>query len=161
MTRFKTLLASFLISTFALSSAAFADSPKRETRTHKEMTPREKNRVKEALETNRAKERAAAARREEMRREAMKKDLAAWKRARDARAEAHRKEIYAKWYAAVSTPQGRAEFELYGDRMARLNRIKDIARERRDEVMLRRADRVVELENHRHANVITIIIAGL
>ncbi len=38
-------------------------------------------------------------------------------------------------------------------------RIRDIAEERRDNGMVVRVDRVIELENSRHANVIALIIA--
>ena len=79
-------------------------------------------------------------------------------RLRVERALARRRAIYARWAWAVQTPEGRAEFVLYGDRMARLHRIRDIAEERRDQAMIVRADRVIELENGRHAAVIALII---
>lgn len=72
---------------------------------------------------------------------------------------ARRRAIYARWAWAVQTPEGRAEFVLYSDRMARLHRIRDIAEERRDQAMIVRADKVITLENSRHANVIAVIIS--
>lgn len=106
--------------------------------------------------------REAAMRRDRLYRErrlAARRDLAAWRRLRADRALARRRAIYARWHWAVQTPEGRAEFVLYGDRMARLHRIRDIADERRDNAMIVRVDRVIELENSRHANVIAVIIS--
>lgn len=88
-----------------------------------------------------------------------RRDVALWRRMRIERALARRRAIYARWAWAVQTPEGRAEFVLYGDRMARLHRIRDIAEDRRDNGMVVRVDRVIELENSRHANVIALIIA--
>lgn len=151
--RFSALLASVLISTFAFSSTALA-RPEREHRPRQEQTLREKARAREVAESIRAREKAARERREQERR-----DLMRWKRLRAERAEARRREIYARWNTAVHTPQGRAEFELYAQRMARLSRIRDIAIEKRDNSMLKRCDFVIEQENARHLKVLSIIIA--
>jgi len=93
------------------------------------------------------------------RRAALRRDINAWRRLRVERAMARRRAIYARWAWAVQTPEGRAEFVLYSDRMARLHRIRDLAEERRDQAMIVRADRVITLENSRHANVIAVIIS--
>ena len=106
--------------------------------------------------------RDSASRRERLilqRRAELRRDVAAWRRARAARALAHRRALYARWAWAVQTPEGKAEFILYADRMARIHRIRDIAEDRKDAAMIARCDKVVLLEDARHANVITLIIA--
>lgn len=87
-------------------------------------------------------------------------DILVWRRLRIERALAHRREIYARWAWAVNTPGGREEFILYSDRMARLHRIRDIGEDRHDAALTVRVDRVIALENARHANVIAVIIAN-
>jgi len=88
-----------------------------------------------------------------------RRDIALWRRLRIERALAHRREVYGRWAWAVATPEGRAEFVLYSDRMARLHRIRDIGEDRRDNGLVVRVDRVIALENARHANVIAVIIS--
>jgi len=149
-------------------------------------TDREKEREREAAESRRAKEREqphtrphshahphrhdararrlhdAMDRRERLLRErrlAERRDVARWVRLRNERALARRREIYYRWAFAVRTPEGRAEFELYSQRKARLNRIRDIASERNDNAMIVRTDRVIVLENARHANVLTLLVS--
>lgn len=180
--RFPIWLVCALIAILAVPAEAFAQARARPT-------PRERERAKERREDRRERredarerredrrEHAAAVRRHDRRehqwraaiirrerlaierRAALRRDIAAWRRLRVERALARRRAIYARWAWAVQTPEGRAEFVLYGDRMARLHRIRDIAEERRDQAMIVRADRVIELENGRHAAVIALIIS--
>jgi hypothetical protein len=93
------------------------------------------------------------------RRDRDRRDLAAWRRLRAERAEAHRREIYARWYRAVRTTEGRAEFALYSERLARLHRIRDLAAERRDTNVIVRVDKVIALENNRHSKAITSLVS--
>lgn len=163
------------------------DTRPRDTR--KPVTDRDRERAKEAEETRRQQERAgnprrrepdrdhdgisdrrerelreALARRERIARErrlAERRDIARWNRLRAERAAARRREQYARWGAAINTPAGRAEFELYSKRKARLNRIRDIAVERNDTALIERTDRVIILENNRHAGVLTVLVASI
>lgn len=93
------------------------------------------------------------------RRDRDRRDLAAWRRLRAERAEARRREIYARWYRAVRTTEGRAEFALYSERLARLHRIRDLAAERRDNAVIVRVDKVITLENNRHSKAITTLVS--
>lgn len=106
--------------------------------------------------------REALARRERIiqeRRAADRRDLARWQRERARRAEASRRATYARWGRAVATPEGRVEFELYSKRKARLNRIRDIGVQRNDNDLVKRVDAVILLENSRHANAVTLLVA--
>jgi hypothetical protein len=93
------------------------------------------------------------------RRAEARRDLAKWRRLRAERAEANRRAIYARWYRAVRTDEGRAEFAVYSERMARLHRIRDLAAERRDNTVVVRVDKVITLENNRHSKAITALVS--
>jgi len=166
-------LALLAIPTTAMAQAHRPPPPRVE---HREAVKERHEAAREKHEAAREKREAVKERREDIRerqwREAIlrrerlvlerrakeRRDIALWRRARAARALAHRREIYARWAWAVQTPEGREEFVLYSDRLARLHRIRDIAEDRRDQAMIGRVDRVIALENARHANVITVII---
>lgn len=93
------------------------------------------------------------------RRQQARRDLVTWRRLRAERAEANRRAIYARWYRAVRTDEGRAEFAFYSERMARLHRIRDLAAERRDNAIIVRVDKVIALENNRHSKAISTLVA--
>jgi len=88
-----------------------------------------------------------------------RRDLANWRRLRAERAEANRRAIYARWYRAVRTDEGRAEFAFYSERMARLHRIRDLAADRKDNGVIVRVDKVIALENTRHSKAISTLVS--
>lgn len=182
------ILATFALPSAAFAQNRRGDAPKHRPETrpgtpaHKPgVSDREKEREREAAESRRAKEHDRRVpilhrdpvrhhritldvmdRRERILRErrlAERRDIARWIRLRNERAALRRREIYYRWAFAVRTPEGRAEFELYSQRKARLNRIRDIGLERNDNALVTRTDRVIVLENARHANVLTVLVA--
>lgn len=182
MKRFPIWLACVLTAILAIPTTAFAQArrpnPARVREEHREVRREERHeaarehrenvrehneRVRERREDIRERQwREVGIRRERLildRRARERRDIALWRRLRIERALAHRREIYGRWAWAVATPEGRAEFVLYSDRMARLHRIRDIGEDRRDNTLVVRVDRVIALENARHANVIAVIIA--
>lgn len=179
-TRFRVWLAAAFVGLLTVPTVASAQT-KRPDPTHEREKARERREeAKEHKEKREAaqhhekeKKIAAQERRERLWKEAMaarerrmaelrakeRRDAARWARLRAERAAAHRREIYARWAWAVATPKGKEEFLFYAERMARIHRIRDIAQDRRDTSMMTRVDRVIELENQRHANVIAVIIS--
>jgi sugar phosphate isomerase/epimerase len=87
------------------------------------------------LEDQRRKERLAAV-----------KDVKTWNSARPQRAVQHRGEIASTWGNLVSRPEAQAELKTHADRMARLNRILDIANQKADSTLESRCQADIQKE---------------
>ncbi|HEX3774724.1 MAG TPA: hypothetical protein VHV51_09690 [Polyangiaceae bacterium] len=81
------------------------------------------------------------------------KDAKAWNEGRNARAIARRDEIAKTWGNAVSSTEAQAELRTHADRMARLDRILDIANQKADNALAARcrADIQFEIDRDLHA----------
>jgi hypothetical protein len=97
--------------------------------------------------------------RERERREKIRNQVQ-WEADRDARAEAHRREVAEHWRAREIRADARAELELHAERMAHLNRILDIAVESEDFALARRCRRTIQREIARNARTMARIEAG-
>ncbi len=102
----------------------------------------------QALEDQREKER-----RDKIRNEAQ------WEASREARAAADRREVAERWGAIASRAEARAELQLHADRMARLNRILDVAVDSHDDTLASHCRRVIQREVARNARAMTKIEA--
>jgi len=77
-----------------------------------------------------------------------------WESGRAAREEEHRRDLEAVWGAPfLLRPECRAELELHADRVARINRIIDIAEDTHNAALLAHAQRVLAREFARNARV--------
>jgi hypothetical protein len=84
----------------------------------------------------------------------LRRDARAWEAGRAARELEHRRELESVWGRALLTrPECRAELELHADRMARLNRIIDLAEDQHDPTLLAHARVVLDREIARDARV--------
>lgn len=70
--------------------------------------------------------------------------------ARRERADRERHEVLAQWGARAERPDVRVELALHANRLARLDRIVELAIERRDDAMAARARDLIYRENCRH-----------
>jgi hypothetical protein len=84
-------------------------------------------------------------------RKAAVKDVKAWNESRVKRAADHRNEIASTWGNLVSNPQALAELKTHADRMARLNRILDIANQKADNALASRCQGDIQREVDRDA----------
>lgn len=82
------------------------------------------------------------------------RDPKAWKDGRDKRADEHRKAVADAVGAALATPEAQAELKLHADRMARLNRILDVAEQKSDAALTTRAKALIDKEIARDAAVL-------
>jgi hypothetical protein len=85
------------------------------------------------------------------------KDPKIWNDGRPQRASQRRNEIASTWGNAVNTPEAQAELKTHADRMARLNRILDIANQKADAALAARAQTDIQTEVDRDARVMQII----
>jgi hypothetical protein len=91
------------------------------------------------------------------RRQAERRDLAAWNARREERALAARNELYSTWGSSLDRPEARSELSLHADRMARLNRILDIAQDNHDAALIARTQAVIQREINRDARILHAI----
>jgi hypothetical protein len=86
------------------------------------------------------------------RRSEQRRDLHAWEAGRAARELEHRRELESVWGATfLSRPECRAELERHADRVARINRIIDLAEEQHATALLAHARAVLNREIARNA----------
>ena len=85
------------------------------------------------------------------------KDPKTWNDARPQRATQHRSDIANTWGKAVSTPDAQAELKTHADRMARLDRILDIANQKGDTALAARAQTDIQAEVDRDAQAMQAI----
>jgi hypothetical protein len=83
-----------------------------------------------------------------------------WEASREARAEAHRREIAERWAAIAIRAEARAELQLHAERMAHLSRILDVAFESHDDSLVAHCRRVIQREIARNARAMARIEAG-
>jgi hypothetical protein len=84
-------------------------------------------------------------------RKAAVKDVKTWNDSRVKRAADHRNEIASTWGNLISNPQATAELKTHADRMARLNRILDIANQKVDNALASRCQADIQREVDRDA----------
>lgn len=106
---------------------------------------------KKALDDQQAKDRTA--------RDAARKDSASWESKRSDRAAERKNEIASEWGAAATTPEGKAELAQHADRMAKLNRVLDVAQDEKNTALIDRANADIAKENTRHATAMQQIQA--
>ncbi len=92
-------------------------------------------------------------------RKAAIKDVKAWNAGRTQRALQHRGEIASTWGNLVTNPEAQAELKTHADRMARLNRILDIANQKADNALASRCQGDIQLELDRDARILQAIRA--
>ena len=80
------------------------------------------------------------------------KDPQAWALNRPQRAAQHRREIAGFWGDFVGSVDAHAELRMHADRMARLNRMLDLAEHKADSVLTSRIHADVTRELSRHVN---------
>jgi hypothetical protein len=85
------------------------------------------------------------------------KDPKVWNDGRPQRASQHRSEIATTWGTAVNSPEAQAELKTHADRMARLDRILDIANQKGDTTLATRAQTDIQTEVDRDARVMQAI----
>ena len=143
--------------TFAMSSTAFAkgnDGERRDghgQRDQRDNHGRRDDRADGRWQDDRAERMRAYERQMRAQREKERSDLAAWQRGRAHRAAYHRQQIQSTWTDVCDTPQGRAELATHADRMARLHRAHDVARQMNDAAMTARVANLIGLEVTRDA----------
>ncbi|HEY4103440.1 MAG TPA: hypothetical protein VGM44_06095 [Polyangiaceae bacterium] len=98
------------------------------------------------LEEQRQKERLAAIKNEK-----------SWNEGRNARAIARRDEIAKTWGNAVSSTEAQAELRTHADRMARLDRILDIANQKADNALAARCRADIQFEIDRDLHAMQVI----
>jgi hypothetical protein len=96
---------------------------------------------------------------ERERRKEARKDAAAWAAGRPQRAAEERKEITATWGNLGNNAEAKAELAAHADRMARLNRVLDLAEDRNEPTVAARAKTLIEREITRNARVMAAIKA--
>jgi hypothetical protein len=99
-----------------------------------------------------------AARRGE--RNAALKDPDAWEANRPQRASAHRAQLAAFWGSIVGTLDGQARLRMHAERMARLNRILDLAQLKQDPALVARVQADIKRELMRHVQVMQALQAA-
>jgi len=91
-----------------------------------------------------------------------RRDARAWEAARAAREMEHRRELAGVWGANfLGRPECRAELELHADRVARINRIIDIAEDQHATLLLEHARAVLNREIARNARIMGDLHARL
>jgi hypothetical protein len=92
-------------------------------------------------------------------RRAALKDPKSWDDGRPGRALEHRSEIASTWGNAVAVPEAQAELKKHAERMAKLNRILDLANEKGDTALATRVQAVIQTEVDRDAQFMQTIQA--
>jgi hypothetical protein len=82
------------------------------------------------------------------------KDVKNWNDGRPKRALTHRGEIATTWGNLVTRPEAQAELKTHADRMARLNRILDIANQKGDATLADRCQRDIQNEINHDARIL-------
>jgi hypothetical protein len=90
---------------------------------------------------------------ERAKRETERKDEQKWKADRSKRADDWRNDMASQWGNTLDQPEARSELNLHSDRMARLNRILDIAQDKKDTTLATHAKQVIQREVARDARV--------
>ncbi|HTQ04554.1 MAG TPA: hypothetical protein VMI54_11890 [Polyangiaceae bacterium] len=90
---------------------------------------------------------------ERAKREAERKNEAQWKADRARRADEWRNDMASQWGNTLDMPEARTELSTHSDRMARLNRILDIAQDKKDNALAAHARLVIQKEIARDARV--------
>ncbi|HYQ43923.1 MAG TPA: hypothetical protein VER11_18205 [Polyangiaceae bacterium] len=88
-------------------------------------------------------------------RRAALEDAKSWEENRSQRASAHRAQLAALWGAVVGTIDGQARLRLHAERMARLNRMLDLAEQKNDAAFVKRIRVDVERELTHHVQVMS------
>lgn len=91
--------------------------------------------------------------RERERRREARKDIKAWEAGRQQRAIEARRDITATWGGLTSNAEAKAELAIHADRMARLNRVIDLATDRNEPTVVTRANTLVQREIARDSRV--------
>jgi hypothetical protein len=86
-------------------------------------------------------------------REAERKNDAQWKADRSKRAEQWRSDMANQWGKTLDQPEARSELNTHSDRMARLNRILDIAEDKHDTALAAHCKQVIQKEVARDSKV--------
>ena len=91
------------------------------------------------------------------------KDPKAWEEHRAQRATAHRQQLATLWGSVVGTIDGQARLRMHAERMARLNRMLDLAEQKHDSSLIAtiNADIASELARHVQAMQKLKVEAGL
>ena len=90
-------------------------------------------------------------------RKAAIKDQKAWEASRNQRAVQRRNEIASTWGNSVSNADAQAELKAHADRMARLDRILDIANQKGDSALASRCQTDIQKEIDRDARIMQAI----
>lgn len=90
-------------------------------------------------------------------RKAAIKDQKAWEASRASRAIQRRNEIASTWGNSVSNADAQAELKAHADRMARLDRILDIANQKGDTALASRCQTDIQNEIDRDARIMQAI----
>lgn len=90
---------------------------------------------------------------ERAKRETERKNESQWKADRAKRAEQWRNDMASQWGNTLDMPEARSELSLHADRMARLNRILDIAQDKKDTALANHAKQVIQKEIARDARI--------
>ncbi|HTA91013.1 MAG TPA: hypothetical protein VK745_15595 [Polyangiaceae bacterium] len=98
---------------------------------------------------------------EHARRQAERRDERAWDARREQRALDARNELLSTWGPALDRGEARSELSIHADRMARLNRILDVAEDRADAALIARTQAVIQREIARDARVLHRIRASM
>ncbi len=91
---------------------------------------------------------------EHARRQAERRDERAWEARRAQRALDARNELLSTWGGTLNREEARTELGIHADRMARLNRILDVAEDRADAALIARTQAVIQREIARDARVL-------
>lgn len=94
---------------------------------------------------------------EYLRRQAARRDHAAWEAGREQRALEARNQILSTWGPLADRADARAEFTTHADRMAQLNRILDVAMDKGDTALAAHCRNVIQREIARDARIMAAI----
>lgn len=83
-------------------------------------------------------------------REGLLKDAKGWEDNRAQRASVHRAQLAALWGNVVGSIDGQARLRMHAERMARLNRMLDLAQQKQDSALVKRIEADVQRELSRH-----------
>lgn len=93
-------------------------------------------------------------------REAALDDPKGWQDHRAQRASAHRAELAALWGNVVGSIDGQARLRMHAERMARLNRILDLAQLKQDPALVKRIQADIQRELARHVQTMQQVQAA-
>jgi len=84
-----------------------------------------------------------------------------WDEERSQRASEHRAQLVALWGTLVGSIDGQAHLRLHADRMARLNRMLDLAEQKKHPALVKRIRSDIERELTHHARVMLQLRAAM